>query len=115
MLAAREEVPLTPERLLALRQRFVRRLTLAFGGAMWVGMVIAFAPTRGSGSDLWQLAVIAAIVLLPCSAGGYVFALVLWQRERAFLETREYERKKRSWPKAPDERTLGSPRDVGSD
>lgn len=97
------DTPLTPERLEEARRPFMRRCILTLGGALWAGMVLA-AATGEFGRQpptVRGVVLFALLILVPCWLAGYLFALVMWQREKAFLETAEYERKKRSWPKAP--------------
>ena len=90
-MGASADLPLTPERLNQARRRTMWFGTLFYGIGMSIGMLF-FAWERTHSMQLFPF----AIVIVPiCLGGGYVFALVMWQRTKAQLEAREYERRRR--------------------
>ena len=86
---ARPPVPLTPQRLLAIRRRFFWITTLFFGGGMAASMLyLTWGPASSS-------IVFFAVILALCLGGGWVFAWFMWQWFGAALEAAETARQRR--------------------
>jgi hypothetical protein len=81
------EAPLTPEVLNLRRKHFVWGTTLFFGGGMSAVMI---SGTWGAVRGLGFLIFIIAI----CLAGGYVFALIMWEWKKSLLQARDIKRRR---------------------
>jgi len=81
------ETPLTPEALNRRRKHFVWGTTLFFGGGISAVMI---SGTWGTVHTPGFLIFIIAI----CLAGGYVFALIMWEWKKSLLEAQDIKRRR---------------------
>lgn len=85
-----EAIPLTPELVHRYKRRTLWTVSLLFGGAQ--SIVMWFVLWDGRATSV----AFALPVVIVCMAGGYVFALVIWQWKKSQLESREHERRRRA-------------------
>ena len=84
---AESDTPLTPDTLALRRKYFVWGTTFFFGGPMSVIMISAnWTTVHSLGFMIFIIAV--------CSAGGYGFALIMWEWKKSLLQAKDYERRR---------------------
>ncbi len=81
-------VPLTPERLLKIRRRFMWGTTIYFGGS------VATANLYLMWAQLGQSVSLVLFIVVVCLGGGYLFSWFMWQFYGAALQARETARQR---------------------